>query len=167
MPWSPGVESPIVVMNPDGSNKKKIPGSQANYGLAWSPDGRKVVFEWGCDIYIMNVDGSRGPQKLTNDPDDCALTPDWSPDGSRIAFTRSGDIYKVAVRSSRVRRLTRTPDYETWPTWSPDGSKIAYTKWATPAESEAYSAIYKMHADGSDPTPVVDVPGRNERIGKS
>jgi hypothetical protein len=74
--WTDWSNTPIVVMNPDGSNKEQISGSQVSYGLTWSSDGRKMAFERRCHIYVMNADGSGDPTRLTTDPNDCAVSPD-------------------------------------------------------------------------------------------
>jgi Tol biopolymer transport system component len=53
-----------------------------------------------------------------------------SRDGSKIAFNAAGrggsDLYLLDLRSSHVRRLTDTPDYELSPRFSPDGRSLVY-----------------------------------------
>jgi TolB protein len=90
----------------------------------WSPDGRKIVFERGRDLYVMNTDGS-GLRRLTRDTayDE---RPVWSPDGRKIAFDRNNgnepDVYVINVDGRGERNLTRD-DTSLGPTWSPDGRK--------------------------------------------
>ena len=47
--------------------------------LAWSPDGRSVVYDTGgyqnTDLYVIGVDG-RGKVQLTNTPD-VDIGPSW------------------------------------------------------------------------------------------
>jgi dipeptidyl aminopeptidase/acylaminoacyl peptidase len=85
--------------------------------------------------------------------------PSWSPDGTEIAFDRSGDSYKVDVSSLSETRLTDARGSEISPTWSPDGNRIAFTNWFR-QDRILHTAIYKMDAAGSNPTPVYDVVGR-------
>jgi DNA-binding winged helix-turn-helix (wHTH) protein len=66
------------------------PGAQ--YGAAFSPDGRQIAFAWNgmqednFDIYVK-TNGSDSLRRLTDDPAP-DLSPAWSPDGRRIAFLR-------------------------------------------------------------------------------
>lgn len=49
----------ILVTNVDGSgltNLTRHPGG--DYGPAWSPDGTKIAFGYGADIFVMNPDGT-------------------------------------------------------------------------------------------------------------
>jgi Tol biopolymer transport system component len=86
----------IFVMNPDGSNQRKLPYfdySCGGSGADWSPDGSKIAFvvycHEGCDgicseIAVMNADGSNETELTRGAFDD---SPAWSPDGTKIAFT--------------------------------------------------------------------------------
>jgi Tol biopolymer transport system component len=53
---------------------------------AWSPDGRRIAFRRGDELWVMNADGSAAR------PLDGVAggEPSWSPDGRRIAFTALG-----------------------------------------------------------------------------
>ena len=56
--------SNICVMNADGSGRAQLTDAQGDdVDPAWSPDGNGIIFsscrEGGCDIYVMNADGSR------------------------------------------------------------------------------------------------------------
>ena len=81
-------------MNADGSGQRRLTDvRRTHYGVDWSPDGRKIVFDEGnpgeaTSIWVMNADGA-GKRQLT------PLTglirdfgPAWSPDGKQVAFTR-------------------------------------------------------------------------------
>ena len=115
----------------------------------WSPDGRQLLFFSDAggskDIYVMDADGSN-TQPLTFDPAWDADA-EWSPDGSKIAFAsdRTGgwEIFVMDSDGSNVIQLTQAEWNDTAPTWSPDGSQIAYLN---------DRHIYKMAADGSNPT---------------
>ena len=101
-------------MNADGSGQRRLTRNPAEDIIpAWSPDGRKIAFEWRRPgIYVMNADGS-GKRLLTRNGVRSLV---WSPDGRKIAFTggdRNGsDVYVMNADGSGQRNLTRRPvDY--------------------------------------------------------
>ena len=118
----------IYSCNADGSNVTRLTNDPAADGQpAWSPDGTRIVFVRGFDLWIMNADGSNAVQRtFTQDADN----PAWSPDGTRIAFTNYSynSVFLMNLASGAVSPLPNTegssvvPD----PDWSPDGTKIAF-----------------------------------------
>ena len=124
---------------------------------AWSPDGRRIAYEYNrdpdgkparnSDIYVMNANGNF-PKRLTTtagfDGD-----PAWSPDGKRIVFesTRSGnsDVWVMNADGTRPRNLTpKSLKFDGDPAWSPGGRRIAFTSSRNGNED-----IYLINADGS------------------
>ena len=78
----------IWIMNADGSEQKRLTRkAAADYDPAWSPDGKKIVFETtrgGGDpeIYVMKArpEGKRNrPKNLTTNKVEDPY-PDWQPD---------------------------------------------------------------------------------------
>ena len=60
---------------------------------SWSPDGKRVVFEWSetndaiGQLYVQNVDSTDPAERLPGqDPERRFASPDWSPDGKTIIF---------------------------------------------------------------------------------
>jgi Tol biopolymer transport system component len=176
--WSPS-SGHIFLANADGSGTPKRLPTPGLSGCAarpeWSPDGGRLAFEgtsddYGVDdgIFMMNV----SPEGHTSGDALGAIGnygffyqkyPAWSPDGTQVAFSaasnraRQGEIYKFDLESLKMTRLTHTPRniQDTQPTWSPDGKHIAYVKERLARGT--HSSIYKMRADGSNPTPVFEV----------
>jgi TolB protein len=82
------------------------------FGLAWSPDGRQIVFDAGSapqtqrhdhKLYLVNADGSGLKQityEQTND-----IEPVWSPDGRWLAFHRNCDLWLIRPDGSKAQRL--------------------------------------------------------------
>ena len=131
-PEDPSAE--IWTMNPDGSEPTMIREVVTASELHWSPDGTKLAFSDGFDIFVVNGDGS-DLVRLTTDGDAGVSNqgPTWSPDGASIAYRHlqpdgGGGIWVMNADGSGHRALESAGGFmDMWPAWSPDGSRIAYT----------------------------------------
>ncbi len=72
-----------------GSLKQLTTGDSSATSPRWSPDGKKIAYTTGGQIWIMDADGE-DKEQLTKLPTGAAA-PVWSPDGKWIAFT--SDVY--------------------------------------------------------------------------
>lgn len=91
---------------------------------SYSPDGSRIAFIRGTNVWVMNADGS-DPRRLTRGRA-AAECPGWSPDGSTIVYARGGDLWTVDPDAPDARRIARTRADEYCPSWSPVGSTIAF-----------------------------------------
>jgi TolB protein len=72
---------------------------------SWSPDSRRIVFDDGYDIDVVNADGSGLRSLISTSARE--TDPAWSPDGRQIAFVRGGSIWLMNVNGHHARRLIR------------------------------------------------------------
>lgn len=108
------------------------------YGLAWSPDGTRLIFSFGkqeydvsprfpnIDIYILEISTGK-TTKITNQG--INSNPKWSPDGNLITYTEhtAGDLdFKLMVSypDGRCSREITKKAYSA--DWSPDGKHLAF-----------------------------------------
>jgi len=101
--------------------------------IAWSPDGNKVVFSKGPEIYIAKSDLSE-PRKLATARDQ-VFSLRFSPDGRMLRFdvgdpnTSSSAIWEMANNGSNLR-----PSFPGWSkipreccgNWTPDGRHFVF-----------------------------------------
>jgi TolB protein len=111
-------------MNADGGNPVNLTNRPTTFdeNPSWSPDGSKIAYSAGGDIYVMNADGS-GRVDITDDPSFSDNNPAWSPDGSMIVFTsdRGGniDVFVMNADGTGQTNLTDNPAFDGVPDWGP------------------------------------------------
>ena len=84
------VVNQIYLVSTDGGIPKQLTeGDKSNTAPRWSPDGKRLAFTTGGQIWTMNADGTDKKQitKISSG----AGNPVWSPDGKLIAFV--SDVY--------------------------------------------------------------------------
>lgn len=152
--WLNGTDS-IVVADAGGGNPVTLAtnpateSSCAQGDLAWSPDGRNLIFAANalCDnantLYIVPADRSSPATRLLAGKT-YGLGATWSPDAKRIAFVGSDDGVTVgtyvadvgsdggASGSLTARRVGPGPmgalnDVKNGPRWSPDSTELLTT----------------------------------------
>jgi Tol biopolymer transport system component len=137
----------------DGNNIYNLTRLHDGGFPSFSPDGLKVIFSLGYDlytynIYVINLDGT----KLTNlsaktNADVFAVYPSWSPDGTKIVYYTDRDnnpaIYEINTDGSNLQILQ---DKGCNPKYSPDGKLIAFTTDGI----YCWGNIYVMNNDGSN-----------------
>jgi Tol biopolymer transport system component len=158
-PWA------IAVMNADGSGRKVFtPDGKWENGStmledqpALSPDGKRIAFRRGLEVWTMNSDGTGRKDIAWRNKG--VTSPSWSPDGKRIAYSGYGrdvgdgffggspETELKVIDADGKNRITLGKGIKgsspSMAVWSPDGKRVL---WRGP----------KLH--------VVDADGKNDRV---
>jgi WD40-like Beta Propeller Repeat len=127
----------LTELGPSGVVHQLGPGSAA----AWSPDGLRLAFVRGGDVWTIDAAGGVGREVTT---DGAASSPVWSPDGTRLAWVDGGLL--VVAASDGSAPTTLADGLTAAPAWSPDGSRIAFERRAG-----ADAALEVVQAGGGVP----------------
>jgi Tol biopolymer transport system component len=116
----------VWVMNADGSDRKQLTFDSAPKGQLpdWSPDGTKIAYNAGADIYVMNADGSN-QTRLTSEG---GAGPAWSPDGTQIAFVSRrvppNRVYIMNADGTDQHPVLPSGGPQFVPAWQPRGNRL-------------------------------------------
>ncbi len=120
-------------------------GGEATRGLRFptlSPDGKRVAFTYGGDIWVAQADGGAAARVTLHEAYE--TKPRWSPDGKSIAFisNRAGsyDVWTVSPDGGIPTQLSFHSAADVLSGWSPDGKWILFDSdrdgttecWAVP-----------------------------------
>ncbi len=138
----------VYAMRPDGSGAHRIIRAWPIFGpgLAWSPDGRRLVVATSKGIWLMDADGRNRVRLASSGEQQYFGSPSWSPDGRSIAYTAfegDRDIWVMNADGSNRHRVRRTPFFEGNVSWSPVGGWLAFDSgsWV--------SDVYVMKTNGT------------------
>jgi serine/threonine protein kinase/Tol biopolymer transport system component len=108
-------------------------GNMLAHGGAWSPDGEKIAYANGHDLYVANSDGTDS-QKLVN-VHGVPFFLRWSPDGKVLRFTLSDpkslahSLWEVRADGTDLHPLLpgwNNPPAECCGNWTPDGRYFVF-----------------------------------------
>jgi Tol biopolymer transport system component len=166
-PNTPGFETHLWTMGPDGSRAQPLPMSPPGFDVEpkYSPDGRWIAFDrlvitnsgdQRQAVFIVDAQGGRArqltPWKLN------AEHPTWSPDSRWITYDSLPAIVSPAgtveaIRPDGQRRhtiLAATEHFGAHKPWfSPDGTRILFMCAITDSLGHYDEDICVMHADGT------------------
>jgi imidazolonepropionase-like amidohydrolase/Tol biopolymer transport system component len=146
--------------------------------IAWTPDGKSLVFWAGGGIKRLEVASKQLqdiPFHVTGTRTSIApplfpvdVAPDQvqarmvrfatvSPDGQRVVYESFGRLWIRNVSGGTARALTRDTGaaFELFPSWSADGKRIVFVRWT----DAALGAIHLVDAAGGRSRAVTQQPG--------
>ena len=110
-----------------GGSPRRL-GEAVGQAATWSPDGQRIVYADGSDLFLANSDGTE-PRKLVTAPDQ-ASDPAWSPDGTVIRFSVGrSSLWQVSINGTSLHPLFpawHTPPDECCGRWTPDGKYFVF-----------------------------------------
>ncbi len=121
---------------------------------AWSPDGSKIYFDYSCNMWYMNRDGS-GVTNVTgsncyDDAPAVRLT-----DGAVAFHNQFNGLFVMNADGSGRVGIPNTAPSDYWASWSPDGQWIVFGRFTGPSGS--LTNIFKIKPDGSGLTPLTNL----------
>jgi Tol biopolymer transport system component len=133
----------VAVVSPDGRVLRKLGPASELGNVAWSPDGRALVYAWGGDVWTVSPETAKRTRIFKSSAYLVSGT-DWAPHGRHVAAGTANGIVKVSRDGAKADKLTRRPDED--PAWSPDGRAIAFAR-ARGAYGDFHD-VYVVRADG-------------------
>ena len=130
----------IRLAHPDGTEDRRLVERNGGSGLAWTPDGRSLVyaelqvhrtFSVFGDLSVVDV-ATGEVRRLTRGVR--AYDPDVSPDGRRVVFARKmgdrSELFTVGLDGEGLAPLTASAEGVEWsgPRWSPSGDAIVASR---------------------------------------
>ena len=141
------LEGPFSVVPTLGGAPRRL-GDIVAHDATWSPDGGKILYAKGNDLFLAKKDGSE-PRKFATLPGRASWLR-WSPDGSRLRFTMNGsELWEISSNGTNAHALLpawNSPHAECCGSWTPDGKYFVFESrhqgrthiWAIPEKKPLF-----------------------------
>jgi DNA-binding winged helix-turn-helix (wHTH) protein/Tol biopolymer transport system component len=125
--FATSTEMPLWTMPVAGGSPRRVGEITASDAI-WCPDGHRILYAKGFDLYLVQRDGSQARKFASTGGSPWSMT--WSPDGRVLRFTMndsgntSSSLWEVAADGTRLHPLLpgwNTPPWEFTGRWTPDG----------------------------------------------
>ena len=112
-----------------GGPPRRMGGISALEGT-WSPDGEKILYPSGRDLYVARGDGTESRKLATVGDDPYFLR--WSPDGTRISLSLAGTLWEIAADGTNLHLKIPGWDHPLdgcHGYWTPDGKYLIFDSY--------------------------------------
>jgi serine/threonine protein kinase/Tol biopolymer transport system component len=129
---APEPEGPLWVLPVLGGSPRRL-GNVVASDATWTPDGQKVTYSHGPDLYVARRDGGEPQRLVTADGSPSWLR--WSRDGTALRFTlsdpktNSSSLWQVSADGTQLHPLLpgwNDPPAECCGNWTPDGRYFVF-----------------------------------------
>jgi Tol biopolymer transport system component len=163
--------SAIFTVHPSGEGLRRLTSGSSDFDPSWSPNGRRIAFVRGVDIWVMDAWGHHLHQVTTSPA--AEAEPTWSPDGRTIAFVSyRDDGHRVdgraawnlyTLHSSRPYGQAVAITHDVWasgcglqgaqsPSYAPDGSLWWTITCPPPDRDNRFTEIVHLAEPATTPT---------------
>ena len=145
-------------LRPQGAARPLTRQRSVNFGVAWTRDGRSIVYGSYPRLWRVRADGGAPPERV--ELAGGARFPSTVNSRDRLAFVRwvaDTDIYRLRLGGSPTPLIASTFD-ERHPQYSPDGRRIAFES----SRADDRQEVWLADADGSNPTRLTRGPGLSQ-----
>jgi dipeptidyl aminopeptidase/acylaminoacyl peptidase len=141
----------IVGADETGAHELFPDGIGVQSGVAWSPDGTRLVYTEAGRLYLTDASGTAPQVADTGCASACSDgSAAFSTDGTRLVFVRGASkvIATIDLASGRVVELGSTgATANERPRWSPDGKQIVFSRQD---KFNNGSAVFVVDSDGQN-----------------
>ena len=123
-------ELPLWILPVPSGSPRRV-GEVSAHDASFSPDGGRIAYANGYDIFEARTDGS-GARKIVS-ASESVDSPTWSPDGSRLRYrqtaagSRSGTLWEVAVDGGHPHPLFSGTEGLCCGAWTSDGRYFLFS----------------------------------------
>jgi Tol biopolymer transport system component/tRNA A-37 threonylcarbamoyl transferase component Bud32 len=125
-------EAPLWTLSVLGGAPRRL-GNLEGHSAAWSPDGKRIAYSNGNEIFLAKSDGSEPRRLLITAGTSGDLR--WSPDGTILRFTvndpqtNNRSLWQASTDGSHLHPLLpgwNNPPNECCGNWTPDGKYFVF-----------------------------------------
>jgi len=119
------LQTGLAIVGRDGTTEFELALPALSSGVAWSPDGARLAFVVGADVWVVARAGT-GSWSLGTVAVGDAIDVTWSPDGAQLAVLRSDGNLQIGGPDATDLRAVGT--YPLPVAWGPHGWPFAFVR---------------------------------------